>query len=398
MGRIGDCSAPSSGDIGIAGRIYSALFNVTMSDDAIDLVLVTGAGASCDFGVNETRLPLMAEWSRLILRKLGGVPGFVDAVGLTDSMTGPQFEERLGEFLQSAIAFGGIKPLLGPLGKMLQANPPSTVGNLNNTWEAWHSQAQHQINQVLGKIYESLYENFSAPNIDAVHVRNAYANLLNQLGITERSRWVYATTNYDVIADAALESLGLRFHDGTDSPRFGNTAERQFRVAGLLSVIDRDVPLLHLHGRVGWLVRAGSSPSSGPYAVDNLVNWTDSFGVPLVMLPDPRKDPGSDGIIGQMWTEFDEALRRARRVLVLGHSLHDAPLVDALSEPDGRGKVAVTLLGDPDAGELHDDAREVAAIMEQQLPSAHRVIMRFGRDYGPRPSMEMERWLEATAS
>lgn len=384
--------------LGAAGHICSALFNVTVADDPIDLVLVTGAGASCDFGVNQTRLPLMADWSALILRKLGGVPGFGEAVGLTDSMTGPQFEERLGEFLRSVTAFGGIKPLLGPLGQMLHANAPSTHGNLNNTWEAWHSQAEHQISQILGKIYESLYENFSAPNIDAVQVRNAYANLLNQLGINERSRWVYATTNYDVIADAALESLGLKFHDGTDSPRFGNSAERQFRVTGLLSVIDRDVPLLHLHGRVGWLVRPGSGPGRGPYAVDNLVNWTDSFGVPLVMLPDPRKEPGDDDIIGQMWTEFHEALRRATRILVLGHSLHDAPLVEALSESDVRGKIAVTLLGNPDIGELQADAQEVAAIIERSLPNAHRIIMRFGRDYGPRPSTEMERWLAATGS
>ncbi len=163
-------------------------------------------------------------------------------------------------------------------------------------------------------------------------------------------------------------------------------------------MIDRDVPLLHLHGRVGWLVRPGSGPGSGPYAVDNLANWTDSFGVPLVMLPDPRKELGNDGVIGQMWTDFHEALQRARRVLVLGHSLHDAPLVEALSESDGRGKVAVTLLGNPDVGELQAHAREVAAIIERHLPNARRIIMRFGRDYGPRPSTEMERWLAATGS
>jgi hypothetical protein len=29
------------------------LFNVTVPDDPIDLVLVTGAGGSCDFGVNQ---------------------------------------------------------------------------------------------------------------------------------------------------------------------------------------------------------------------------------------------------------------------------------------------------------------------------------------------------------
>ena len=56
----------STSHLGAADHICPALFNVTVPDDPIDLVLVTGAGASCDFGVNQTRLPLMAEWSRLI--------------------------------------------------------------------------------------------------------------------------------------------------------------------------------------------------------------------------------------------------------------------------------------------------------------------------------------------
>ncbi len=116
------------------------------------------------------------------------------------------------------------------------------------------------------------------------------------------------------------------------------------------------------------------------------------------MLPDPRKEPGTHGIIGQLWTEFHEALRRARRVLVLAHSLHDAPLVEALSRSDGHGNVAVTLLGNPEVDELQADAREVAAIVERHLPNAHRIIMRFGRDYGPQSSTEMARWLAATGS
>ena len=39
-----------------------------------------------------------------------------------------------------------------------------------------------------------------------------------------------------------------------------------------------------------------------------------------------------------MWAEFREALRRAKRVLVLGYSLHDAPLVEALKVPAEAGE------------------------------------------------------------
>lgn len=36
----------------------------------IDLVLVTGAGASREFGVNHTRIPLMGEWSDALVEKI----------------------------------------------------------------------------------------------------------------------------------------------------------------------------------------------------------------------------------------------------------------------------------------------------------------------------------------
>lgn len=39
----------------------------------IDLVLITGAGASTAFGVNGGRLPMMREWSDLLVHKLAVV-------------------------------------------------------------------------------------------------------------------------------------------------------------------------------------------------------------------------------------------------------------------------------------------------------------------------------------
>ena len=341
----------------------------------------------------------MAEWSTQILRRLRDVPGFPGAVGLTDGMTGPEFEERLGAFLRSVVAFRSIRPLLEPLGQMLRCNAPLMQGGGNQTasWEVWHEQALFQLDQVVGRIYEAMYECFAAPNYDPGHVHNAYASLLTHLGIDRDSKWVYATTNYDVIADIALESLGLTFDDGTHSSRFaGSGAERQFRVGRLLSVVDRDVPLLHLHGRVGWMVREGPG-RPGPYAVDGMASWQSSFGVPLVMLPDPHKDPEQDAVLGEMWIEFHHALRRAKRVLVLGHSLHDERLVDALSEPSAAGKLAVTLLGDPNTGELQADAPQVAEMLSQRLPNACQVALRFGRDYGPEPPVQLNQWLDATA-
>lgn len=369
-------------------------------DRDIDLVLVTGAGASREFGVNYTNLPLMKEWCASLLISLRrGAPGFAEAVGLSEYMSGPDFENRLGIFLAAAQAFPAIKTLVDPLGTMLAASPPATHGNSNNTWESWHGQAQHQLEQVMAVIHSSLYENFGEPSYDPGLVQNAFQTLLAHLGITRTSRWVYATTNYDVIADAAIEALGAGVDDGTAQRRFQPSAERSFRVEGLVGRMGRDVPLIHLHGRIGWYSRTGVGSGTGPYALDHVRAYDPAQGVPLVMLPDPNKDPDNGNVvIGEMWLEFRHALERAKRVLVLGHSLHDDPLVGALSAHAPRPGLAVALLSAVDNPDDFDaDATAVEAKLVERLPEAHRILMRFGPQYGPSPPPTMTEWLTFTS-
>lgn len=107
-------------------------------------------------------------------------------------------------------------------------------------------------------------------------------------------------------------------------------------------------PVLHLHGAVGW------------YASDGTVrdHFADqpfhaSLGTPVVLYPDPDKDPTSTAVVAELWTEFPAALAWADHVLVLGHSLHDPALIRALVEvarakkaTDSLFKVAVSYYGD----------------------------------------------------
>ena len=81
----------------------------------LDLVLITGAGASREFGVLDSPMPLMADWSESIIKKLSSKNHFyLKASGLQPGMTGPEFETQLGEFLRQAEAFPLIESLLEP--------------------------------------------------------------------------------------------------------------------------------------------------------------------------------------------------------------------------------------------------------------------------------------------
>src|SRR5439155_1319040 len=82
----------------------------------------------------------------------------------------------------------------------------------------------------------------------------------------------------------------------------------------------RYTPVLHLHGKVGWLRRPDETTIpffSGTTAYD------PTFGLPIIMLPDPRKTYSGDDVLSILWAQFENALHRARRVFVVGHSLAD---------------------------------------------------------------------------
>jgi len=103
--------------------------------------------------------------------------------------------------------------------------------------------------------------------------------------------------------------------------------QRPVRVSGLLSGMPRFVPVLHLHGRIGWFRRAEDQRI---YSVHSPRYMRES-GTPIIMLPDPDKAYDSDPVINEIWAQFEQALSRARSVFVLGHSLNDRLLVNALS-------------------------------------------------------------------
>src|SRR5438105_2696353 len=76
-----------------------------VSETDIDLVLITGAGASHEFGANRQKLPLMNGWADFLVERLFRYPYFQEATGLKKNMSGPDFETMLGEFLDRVGGF-----------------------------------------------------------------------------------------------------------------------------------------------------------------------------------------------------------------------------------------------------------------------------------------------------
>ena len=343
------------------------------ADRDIDLVLVTGAGASHEFGVNHTKVPLMGAWSDALVDKIAGRSwSYLETTGLQKGLTGPDFEKRLGQFLRMAQSLPSISQVLKP-SLEFQAPP----GNMSEqSLREWHQITVHHVGQILDLIHESLYESFSYERMDLDAAAQAYGTLLQQLGINNTTSMVYATTNYDIVGEYVIERLeGLP--DWGEQRRLILRGESPLRVDGLLAGMPRYVPILHLHGRIGWYRRDGGRPVSGDQASHHA-----DFGVPILMLPDPDKAYDSDPVITSIWSQFEEALRRARRVLVLGHSLNDEPLVAALKQNvTPAERVAVTVRGEVQTqGVIHPADESMNEMLARELPAATVIPIHFAQN------------------
>lgn len=362
------------------------------TDRDIDLVIVTGAGASQPFGnpnlpigLGTSTMPLMKDWSDSLVKKLDTSGIGSELVGLSNNLTGLEFENRLGHFLRVMSIFPELESILEPSAKW----DPSglELGRL----QSWHTNTNRRLKDAITIIRESLYENFGWERTLPSAATEAYRRLLEALSTSSSQRVVYATTNYDRIGEAALDRIGRRTDCGERShyapPGYG--PELVLDPEGLLGGMPRFTPVLHLHGAVGWYRRPGEEAiyvaGGGSYSEDQ--------GIPVVMLPDPNKDYDADRVIQTIWTEFRQALRRAKKVLVLGHSLNDGSLVRALvDEVTPTERIAITLLSsehDPD--EVDERATSTMNIAREHLPNAPRILLRFDPNCRP-PETHIRKW------
>jgi hypothetical protein len=343
-------------------------------DKDIGLVLVAGAGATRDFGLQGTKVPMMTEWSNALVEKISAASrSYVTATGLAKDLDGPEFEKRLGQFLRQVPAFAQISSILKP-SLSFQATDPSIV---EQPLSQWHAQTALHLSKITDLIHESLYEHFSVECIDVTAAARSYARLLHDLRMGTADSLVYATTNYDPVGEYAIERLGA-LPDWGAPRQVHENGSAPLRVDRIIDGLPRYVPVLHLHGRVGWHRRQ----DDGAYQSAEIARHERGLGVPIITLPDTCQAANTEPVIGALWDQFERALRRARRVFVLGHSLNDRALVDSLrrniSPPH---RLAVGILGrEDDAGEVDPSAASTMNTVRDFLPGACMITVRFGPD------------------
>jgi hypothetical protein len=317
----------------------------------MNTLIVTGAGASRNLGTEGSTMPLMRDWAGTLCEALDAKEsGLAQACGLDPEFDGPQFEEALGELL--------VWDRVRPLEKKFE---PLALNNFNGQPKEKLRQARANTSDRLAKIksaiHGTLYRQFSHVAVDDSKAVAAYDSLLKQL---RKSDFAIATTNYDRSAESALLKLGHPVVNGFvgDPP-----GRKVFEPSSLGEMRGKGVTLLHLHGAVGWYAR------NGEVVLDNAdEEHDDSRGSPVVLYPERGKKPSENVIVAELWQELEFAVQNARRVLVIGHSLHDEPLVEVLSRKQRGQKLAVSYYDG-------SDQKRVRQLLPEALP--------FKLDFGP---------------
>jgi hypothetical protein len=150
----------------------------------IELVLVTGAGASVALGVNGTRIAAMKDWANNLSGALTTRdPAIALLVGLRLGMEGTEFEQQLGRFFASARAFRDARELMINTSHFMSTLPlPLGALGTRANIEDWHRQATFKIEQVSEVVHETLYSLFGRPSFDLRRAQSSYLELLEAIG------------------------------------------------------------------------------------------------------------------------------------------------------------------------------------------------------------------------
>jgi hypothetical protein len=346
-------------------------------------VIVTGAGASTKLGADKAQpLPLMYQWSNELVDRLeANEPGLADVVGLKKGLPGEEFETQLGRFLKRKTCLTPLRSGPLSLGATSLTDPRD-----GEAADGWFERAQRRADRALTVIRESLYREFGGTRVGQWAPKMAYQRLFEHLRIDGTDTLTYVTTNYDSAGEIALQELGRRPFNGEDRQYGTECFVHADAILG--SHGSGHTPVLHLHGKVGWYLQGDRVQ-----VVDERAAYNDGFGVPALLLPDPEKEYEELEVVTQLWDAFAGALGGVDRILVLGHSLFDRRLVDALRTATPRNAIGVTMLHYREQPDEEVVKRECGRIVEA-VPGACVLPVNFGPDAVSFDRLALEGWLD----
>lgn len=343
------------------------------------VLIVTGAGASTRLGADERPLPMMTDWAASLVDELKYA---AELLGLRRDMPGDEFEGALGRFIAFSEALDTVEAL-HEMGRFDSVITEPERAQVKNNSEQWLSLARNNVRRVREVLHRNLYEQFGQDRIDDERAANAYGKLHTQIRNAFREKGpvflAHATTNFDHAIEAAIEhsndAVGpQRVLDGFGQSYGGKRRPWAPNLLTYSSSGDNEVPVLHLHGAVGWYFSDDGQAVTQTHS-DDVYNPELT---PALLLPDDKKDVTRfPGPLAQVWDQFVQLCMNSTHIIVLGHSLHDKHLVRVLQQS---GKPIAVVAYAPGFDETTPQARAAHSNQYSELlPGAELIPGDFAR-------------------
>lgn len=347
------------------------------------VMIVTGAGASRALGKDHP-MPLMFDWAASLRTDIDAqISGASRILGLTENIQGDEFEIALGKFL-------AYQAYLPELHRLMPLGYPNRTNDQSGQVQQWFTWSQDNCSQVVEIIRSNLFRTFGPQNVDLDKAASAYSALVTWMQDSKIStRLAFATTNYDLAIEMALTRSSGHVLDGFSTAPWQTSTLDASKIVSSYAKQENAVPILHLHGAVGWYRDTEGRIKRYPGDLE----YQPNYGSPALLLPDSTKTRWSLAGGEQLWDAFIELLAGCSHVIVLGHSLHDQHLIDILNEAQAPTAV---LHYSSERNFVNSSAYDLASgYVQQFLPSAETVLC----DFGPKPRIDLKRlhrWLAET--
>jgi hypothetical protein len=297
----------------------------------------------------------MGSWSESVFHKMNEIAtNLAQTMGLQPGgMPGDDFERAIGDFLSWRESYGLTKTFE-------QVGYPNPGSGRMPQIEQWIQISEERQTAIIRKLNESLWAECGAARLDITKAVDAYMYLSTELQIREIGHSLCcATTNYDRSLEESIHRLGWNADDGFRAASPHLTAYLQAGDIVPWGSTD-EVPVLHLHGAVGWYQdsshRVRRVPWNEPY---------DTRETPALLYPDPKKNPYQAEEVSALWERFRFAIRNSTHAIVLGHSLNDMHLLDALEDEGANLHLLITRL----AGDQEESDRIATLLDNRDLKS-----------------------------
>jgi hypothetical protein len=268
-------------------------------------------------------MPLMHDWATSLYEALeSSDTGSARVIGLEPNLRGDVFETRLGEFL----TFQASLPLITKLSRL----GSQSAGQDHAYFGDWLQHAKARTDRMVETIRAHLFESFGYPRFNDGLAQEAYSSLRSWVGEPDGAEFLaFATTNYDACIESAFGAMGFTVMGGFHGAPYATPVLDPLGLAANARQSNGLLPVLHLHGAVGWY-----RGIDGKIRHASDLPYNPTLGVPALLLPDPTKSVDSLAGAERIWDEFRLLLSDATHILVLGHSLNDAHLVEVLNSVD----------------------------------------------------------------